>query len=289
MLETLQKYEIPSWIEANKHRFLPPVLKEYMYDEQLKVLWVVGPNQQYYHLEEGEELFYQWKGDIRLNVLLKNGFKDITIKEGQIFMLPGRVYHQPKRPDGTLGVIFERTRAPHEPDCIRYFVDGTQDLLWERWFYCENIPRDLGGAINQYDNSESKVTGKPGADSQLQTPAYLANRNVDLHEPFYLDDWLAEHEQEIKSKGKATMFDYPQYKTQVVVYGAGHHKITPLADGDIFIWQLAENSEIIQKGAENKSLGMKQCFLIPGGSKEFMVNAENSNSRLITIQMPMPK
>ena len=56
----------------------------------LQVFYVGGPNQRKdYHLEEGEELFFMRKGDMCLKILEQNKFKDVEIKEGQVFLLPG--------------------------------------------------------------------------------------------------------------------------------------------------------------------------------------------------------
>ena len=55
------------------------------------MFYVGGPNQRKdYHLEEGEELFFMRKGDMCLKILEQNKFKDVEIKEGQVFLLPGK-------------------------------------------------------------------------------------------------------------------------------------------------------------------------------------------------------
>ena len=52
---------------------------------QLKVFYVGGPNiRKDFHLEEGEELFYQVDGDMNLITLTQGGFKDVKIKEGEV-------------------------------------------------------------------------------------------------------------------------------------------------------------------------------------------------------------
>ena len=59
----------------------------------MKVFFVGGPNQRKdYHLEEGEELFYQIKGDMVLKVFERNQPKDIRIKEGEVCFFPYLIY-----------------------------------------------------------------------------------------------------------------------------------------------------------------------------------------------------
>ena len=51
------------WIKENETSFLPPVCNKLMHNVQLVIMFVGGPNnREDYHIEEGEELFYQIKG-----------------------------------------------------------------------------------------------------------------------------------------------------------------------------------------------------------------------------------
>lgn len=69
---------------------------------------------------QGEELFYQLKGDMILKVREQNRFKDIHIREGEIFLLPGKIPHSPQRFSDTIGLVIERRRLKDvEYDCLR--------------------------------------------------------------------------------------------------------------------------------------------------------------------------
>lgn len=49
------------------------------------MFYVGGPNiRKDFHIEEGEEFFYQVKGDMILKTLENNQFKDIHIREGEV-------------------------------------------------------------------------------------------------------------------------------------------------------------------------------------------------------------
>ena len=72
---------ITKWIEINKNNFMPPVCNKLMHNGQLVVMLVGGPNQREdYHIEDGEELFYQIKGDFYLKIVENGIFKSIDIK-----------------------------------------------------------------------------------------------------------------------------------------------------------------------------------------------------------------
>lgn len=48
-------------------------------------MFIGGPNiRKDYHMEEGEEIFYQVKGDMVLKIVEKGIHKDVTIKEGEV-------------------------------------------------------------------------------------------------------------------------------------------------------------------------------------------------------------
>ena len=112
---------VEKWIAENEKFFLPPVCNKMMHNTQLKVFYVGGPNQRKdYHLEEGEELFYMRRGDMCLKILQNGKFKDVHIKEGQVFLLPGRIPHSPQRNENTVGLVIERERLKIETDGLRY-------------------------------------------------------------------------------------------------------------------------------------------------------------------------
>ena len=64
---------IPEWIKTNEPSFTPPVCNKLMHGAgQLKIMFIGGPNvRKDYHIEEGEELFYQVRGDMVLKIVEK--------------------------------------------------------------------------------------------------------------------------------------------------------------------------------------------------------------------------
>lgn len=63
------KIDLAETIERRKDSLKPPVSNAMLYNDALKVMIVGGPNQRKdFHIEMGEELFYQYQGDMELVV-----------------------------------------------------------------------------------------------------------------------------------------------------------------------------------------------------------------------------
>ncbi len=69
----------------------------------------------------------------------------------------------------------------------RYFVDGTTDVLYEKWFYCSDLGSQLGPIIREFFQSEQHRTGKPipGQDIEENPPWHPDNKRM-LEAPFNL-------------------------------------------------------------------------------------------------------
>lgn len=75
---------LTNWIEKNEIFLKPPVSNKLIFDEQLKVFIVKGPNSRRdFHINNGEEIFFMLKGEMLLKVIYNNECKDIIIEEGK--------------------------------------------------------------------------------------------------------------------------------------------------------------------------------------------------------------
>src|SRR5688500_7906675 len=98
--QILQPLNVKKWIEEHRHELKPPVGNaQVWHDREFMVTLVGGPNSRTdFHVNQGEEFFYQLEGDITLKVLQAGKPVDIPIREGDIFLLPKNVPHSPRRP-----------------------------------------------------------------------------------------------------------------------------------------------------------------------------------------------
>lgn len=282
------------WIEENKQFFLPPVCNKMMHnDGQMKSFYVGGPNQRKdYHIEEGEELFYMVKGDMCLKVVERGIHKDIPIKEGEIFLLPGNIAHSPQRQADTVGLVIERERAEDEKDGLRYFVEdnGTPTLssLYEEWFHCEDLGQQLGPIIKKFFASEQSKTGKPLPGTIPENPPVKLNANLTLQDPFNLAEFIKKNRAEIDSKGFIKLFQRDDYTHQFQVYLYGKGENTDKVDvAETFIWVL-EGSCTVKTGGKEYSLSQGDNMLIRKG-QQYSASRPEGSIALICYQDPTLK
>jgi len=87
-----------------------------------QVMIVAGPNSRTdYHMEAGEEWFYQLEGGMTLKVDDGGDFYDIRIEEGDTFCLGPNIPHSPQRDPGSIGIVLERERKESTegtPSCV---------------------------------------------------------------------------------------------------------------------------------------------------------------------------
>ncbi len=133
------------WIEKNRDKLKPPVCNQVVYENTEFIIMVVGgPNiRKDYHVDEGEEFFYQIEGDMTLKIIKDEEVQDINIKQGEIFLLPPLVPHSPQRYENTVGLVIERKRCDNELDGFQWYCDSCNNLLYEKFFYLENIVTQL--------------------------------------------------------------------------------------------------------------------------------------------------
>jgi len=273
------------WIKENEKYFLPPVCNKMMHNDQLKVFFVGGPNQRKdFHLEEGEELFYMRKGDMSLPILTQGGFRTVHIRQGDVFLLPGRIPHSPQREKDTVGLVIERERLLTETDGLRYFVGDTTATLFERWFYCDDLGSQLKPVIEEFFASEEHRTGLPGPGSAHPSPPWRPDSDRVVDSPFNLASWLQEHRRLIHSRGQHPLFPPSRYQSDITVLGLGpgSRQLSSPASAETFLWQL-EGSAVVRVGSQEVRLRTDDSLRLAAGL-EFLY-APSSESLTLSVVM----
>jgi 3-hydroxyanthranilate 3,4-dioxygenase len=164
-------FNLKTWIEEHRHLLKPPVGNKMVWrDAEFLVMVVGGPNKRKdFHIEEGEEFFYQVEGDITVRIIEGGKPRDVEIKEGDIFLLPPRVPHSPQRPADTVGMVIERVRKTGELDHLRWYCEACGEVLHDAEFQLEDLGVQLKPIIENYYADESLRTCK-SCSAVMQVP-----------------------------------------------------------------------------------------------------------------------
>jgi len=151
-----------SWIEENRHLLKPPVSNKVVYeDTELIIMVVGGPNtRKDYHIDEGEEFFYQLEGGMVLRIMENRKPRDIQINEGEIFLLPPKVPHSPQRFENTVGLVVERKRQEGELDAFQWYCDECNEILYEEYIQLTDIVKQLPPIFEGFWNNDAVRTCK---------------------------------------------------------------------------------------------------------------------------------
>lgn len=235
------------WLDENKNSFLPPVCNKLMHNEQLIIMFVGGPNQREdYHIEEGEELFYQIKGDMCVKIIENGQHKDIHIKEGEFFLLPARIPHSPQRTANSVGLVIERKRLVNETDAVRWYVPKSIDVLYEKWFHCKDLGVELIPLIQTYFASEEYKTKQPlnNVLGKNEIPFELNQTLIqsDKHGPYNLFERIS---RDIDASINLTPCEI-NLQFEVKVLKQGKHSFNEFHKNelDLWLWQLNGSSSL---------------------------------------------
>jgi 3-hydroxyanthranilate 3,4-dioxygenase len=173
----MEPFNLQQWINDNRGILKPPVGNKNLYVEagDFIVMVVGGPNaRKDYHFNESEELFYQIEGDITVKIQENGNAREILIKEGEMFLLPGNVPHSPIRGENTVGLVIEKVRKGTDlVDGLMWFCDDCNHLLHEYKFPLSNIEKDFIPRFKEFYASNEKRTCKKCAKVMDIDPRFV--------------------------------------------------------------------------------------------------------------------
>ena len=146
-------FNLKKWIDEHRDLLKPPVGNQCVYKdaENFIVMVVGGPNaRKDYHYNETEELYYQVEGNIVLKIIDNGEFKDIPIKEGEMFLLPPKTPHSPQRGPDTVGLVIEKVKENAEDDGFMWFCEKCGNKLYEETLHVDDIVKQLPPVMERF-------------------------------------------------------------------------------------------------------------------------------------------
>lgn len=158
----LTAFNLKNWIDEHRHLLKPPVGNDQLWKEEnpeFIVMVVGGPNSRKdFHVDEGEELFYQLEGNIKVRIVEDGKIRDVAINEGDVFLLPARVPHSPQRSAGSIGLVVERRRNPGELDGFQWYCEKCGEKLHEVFIEVTDITTQLKPVFDAFWADEQART-----------------------------------------------------------------------------------------------------------------------------------
>ncbi|KAK0748046.1 3-hydroxyanthranilate 3,4-dioxygenase [Apiosordaria backusii] len=161
-----QPINLPKWLEENSHLLKPPINNYCVYNEGFTVMIVGGPNARTdYHINQTPEWFYQYRGAMLLKVVdpsitspnnPADKFKDIIIRQGEMFLLPPNTPHNPVRFADTVGIVLEQKRPEGSIDRMRWYCQKCHEIVHEASFHCTDLGTQIKAAVEDFKESEEK-------------------------------------------------------------------------------------------------------------------------------------
>jgi len=169
----LRPFNLSAWLSAHRHELVPPIGNKLLYWGEFKVMIVAGPNSRTdYHVQCGEEWYYQLEGSMVLRVVDDGIHYDVPLGAGDTFCLPPGIPHSPQRHPNSLGIVVERERRSGELDTLRWYCQSEQcrAVLYSQDFFCSSLDTDLKPVIDNYfSDITHRTCGKCGFVEPLKT------------------------------------------------------------------------------------------------------------------------
>ncbi|GGE60788.1 3-hydroxyanthranilate 3,4-dioxygenase [Priestia taiwanensis] len=160
---SLQAFNLQQWIEENKELLKPPVNNKVIWEDSEFIAMIIGgPNRRRdFHVDPSDEFFYQIKGDCYVECITETGEREVvTIREGEVFMLPAMIPHSPHRVKDTYGLVIERKRAEGELEDFVWFCEKCNVEMHRVTVQLNDIETQVKNAIYSFNSSEEIRTCK---------------------------------------------------------------------------------------------------------------------------------
>ena len=159
-MQSLHAFNFRQWIEENRSQLKPPVGNKRVFrDGDFIIMVVGGPNaRQDYHVDPGQEFFYQLEGDMVLRTMQDGRAVDVPIRAGEVLLIPPHLPHSPQRPANTVGLVIERARRPGELDGFQWYCESCGQLLYEEFFALTDIEKQFPPVFERFFASAARRT-----------------------------------------------------------------------------------------------------------------------------------
>lgn len=158
----LSTFHLKTWVQENAHLFDPPFKtnRVLVHHDEFMLMILHGPNSRLdFHIEPGEEFFYQVQGDIELHLKPEKEPRQIVqIREGEVFLCPGSLAHSPRRGPESWGLVIERKRQPDENERFVWFCEKCDHEVLAATVTQGDIPAQVKSVYARFNSDAAART-----------------------------------------------------------------------------------------------------------------------------------
>jgi 3-hydroxyanthranilate 3,4-dioxygenase len=154
MFPALTQFNLQQWIDRDRDHW--GRRRTLWQDSDFIAVVHRGPTRgKQFHINEGEEIFYQLEGELHCHFMSSSGKRQVlTLRPGEMFLLPAHVPHSPRRPDKSWTLVIERTRRPDEVDRWVWFCERCDNRIYEAPPRTAAGPSDGANSIVEESNKQ---------------------------------------------------------------------------------------------------------------------------------------
>ena len=134
MVPYLENFKLLDWAEASRESWGTRGIKMVWESPGYITFVGRGPTRgKEFHIGPGDEIFYQLMGELHFHYMVSERERKVmVVRPGELFLLPAKVPHAPRRPDdSSLTLVVERQRHPEDMDRWVWFCERCNNKLYE--------------------------------------------------------------------------------------------------------------------------------------------------------------
>jgi len=187
---------------------------------------------------------------------------------------------------GSLGLVIERQRDRNELDGLRWYSNFQQcdEILWEKFFFCNDLGIDLVPVVTAFKSSEEFKTGIPTGKNVVKDPPLQQDMTTTIPDPFPLWPWIEQHKADLDVGAELNLFaGHPDKEFTILICG-GNTDGQKEAKTETLLYQLKGEATVT---LDDKQDVLKEgdCGLIPRG-KHFSVQRAKGSIGMVVAQDP---
>lgn len=155
-------------------------------------------------------------------------------------------------------------------------------MLWERYFHCKDLGKDLAPIVAAFDASDEKRTRRPSRASVPASPPLEQDVTTVVPPPFSLQGWLAQHAAALDAGASLDLFDgHPDREFRVAVVGGASEQRHQHWRHESWLLQL-RGEATVHTAAGAVTLREGACTVVPAEHEYRVERAAGSRGLVVT-------